>query len=542
MKKAELLTAIDGALLERLTGYCYHRTRDSHEAQELCSDIVFALVRAANTDGEIGSLPAFIRRVAHNTYADFCARRRAENERMYPADPDEALQTLADEDDGSAQEEEQLARIYREIARLTRAYREVMILYYLDGLSAAQIAARQGITENAVRQRLFSARNAVRKGVNDMTKEERPLSLQKMEYVIWGTGNPYAGDPRTVASRQLSKQIVWLCRGKEMSARDIASALGVPTMYVEEELEIQSYGENGYGMLRRTESGRYTTNIILLDAPEFAAAHKLYTDAMPMVCDAAAAFLEAHRDEYMAFPYLNRRPEWNLVLWQHMPVLADALGDEVRDILAGKYFASVKPSGRPFTVFGYRRAEGDDTNWGAGWDGIEAQNVCGYRQVHLENLYTNFVRAHFHCGENIAKNPRIQLAIRAINGLAVNSLSENEQEHAARAVQEGYLYREGDTLYTRILVMTIEDRERLYAPDAALHAELHDAAEKIAAELAALIRRCVPAALLGDYRFVNQLAALPLWDMLTQALIQRGLLTAPENGVGAEGCWMCVQK
>lgn len=80
MKKQDLLKAIDQELLDKLFGFCYVRTRDSYEAQELCSDIALALVEAAHGDGEIQDLYAFIWRVARNVYADFF-RKEAEEQR-----------------------------------------------------------------------------------------------------------------------------------------------------------------------------------------------------------------------------------------------------------------------------------------------------------------------------------------------------------------------------------------------------------------------------------------------------------------------------
>ena len=31
-------------------------------------------------------------------------------------------------------------------------------------------------------------------------------------------------------------------------------------------------------------------------------------------------------------------------------------------------------------------------------------------------------------------------------------------------------------------------------------------------------------------------------DPTLQALIEKGLMTAPENGIGAEGCWLALRK
>ena len=72
MKKQELLQKIDNELIEKLYGFCYARTNDSYEAQDLCSDILYALIKTAAGEGEIRDLYGFIWRVARNVYADFC--------------------------------------------------------------------------------------------------------------------------------------------------------------------------------------------------------------------------------------------------------------------------------------------------------------------------------------------------------------------------------------------------------------------------------------------------------------------------------------
>ena len=64
MEKQKLLKYFDDNLLDNLFGFCYARTKDSYEAQELCSDIIFALVKAAHTDGQIANLlPQRIKRM-----------------------------------------------------------------------------------------------------------------------------------------------------------------------------------------------------------------------------------------------------------------------------------------------------------------------------------------------------------------------------------------------------------------------------------------------------------------------------------------------
>lgn len=560
-------------LLDKLFGFCYIRTADSHEAEELCSDIVFALVKAAKAEGEIGELYAFIWRVARNVYADFAEKKRQAATRICGGDPEEELLFVEATDtvetliDASLEEEEdayQLKRIYRQISFLTKAYRDVMVGFYLDGLSVKDIAAIYGVKETTIKQRLFSARNLIRqeiaggepgqkagcgqerrKGTGEVKmegKENKPVAFQRVEYEIWGSGNPGTGDPRDVCTRQLSKQVVWLCKNKARTAKEISEELNLPMLYAEEELEIQVAGEMGnYGLLKKLPDGRYINNFVLFDTKEMEELWQVYMKRIPAICEKVITYVEKNRDSYLNFPYLNKKVDLNLVLWQHVSVMANIFTDLVTKQLETKWFCDVEKSNRPFYCFGYRM-QPDTKTWGGGWDQSYGENVCGYSKVIAENVYVTKLQKHFSCGPEAMLDGKLQLAIRAVEGIAVASLSEEEQEHAAKAIAEGYLYREGDMLYTKLLVCSYEDWMHLTKLNDGLIREYQPEVEAVAEEIATLIKKYVPEHILGDYKYANVLIGMPILDTLIDALIEKGMMTAPENGVGAEGCWLALKK
>ena len=546
MKKQDLLKYFDDGLLDKLFGFCYARTNDSYEAEELCSDIIYALVKAAHSDGEIESVYPFIWRVARNVYADFSNNRRKHAETIYEGDSEEILLGVAEEDT-SDDTAELLTSVYRRIAFLTKAYREVMIMFYIDGLSAAQIAKAQGTSEGAVRQRLFSARQKIKSEVEEMAETyNNPVALDKINYVFWGTGSPAWGDPSSTCERMFSKHIIWLCQKKPMSASEIAEELNVPTVYVEEELEILCKGENGeYGLLRRLDNGKYAINIVLLDKDVFEKANEIYMKRLPKICDTISDYIEVHKAEYLAYPYLNKKVDMNLILWQQISEISGAFSENVKNILKEKHFSDVVEVQRPYSSFAY---VDNGKYYGGGADGEYAENICGFSKVHVRNIYITRVKAHFRCGHNISRDPQIQLALRAIEGLNVATLSETEKEHAAKAIDSGYLYRDGDMLYTKILVNALTDNYKLFEKDLfkisnGLKNGYFDAdAEIVAEELATLIKKSIPEYLYGEWRFANILAGSPILDAVVECLIEKGVLTPPEDGIGAEGCWMSVEK
>ena len=542
MKKQELLKIIDREFLEKLFGFCYARTRDSYEAQELCSDIIYALVRTANIEGEIADGYAYIWKVARNVYADFCKHFNKYADMFYTGDPEQIFPGIPDEKQMPELDDSELVKnVYQQIAFLTKAYREVMIAFYLDNLPIKEIAKMQNTSETAIRQRLFSARKTLKTEVEKMENPamKKPVTLDNIDFVIWGSGNPTWDDPRKVCKRRFSKHIVWLCRRKPMTAKQISEELNVPTIYVEEEHEILTKGENGkYGMLRRLDNGKYTINFILLDKETIEKAHDIYNAQLPEISDVIEAFIQKNRERYLAFPYLNHKIDWNLILWQQIHRMSNTFASTVRQILEKDYFSGTAKPERPFSIYGF---EFKGISYGIGWDSVSAKNICGYSEICFENIYFKRIQQHFSCGHDVANDPELQLAIQAIGGFDMKDLSDQDKEHAAKAIECGYIYREGDILYTKILVSNISDHNHLFEITNELAKDyFKESAEKVAAEIAKLIHANVPEHLLGEWWFANDLASLPILDALVSTLIDKGLLIPPKDGVGAEGCWMSV--
>ena len=58
--------------LDKLYCFAYSRCSTGYEAEELCSDIVLALLTAVKKHDRIENFYAFVWTVARRVYADFC--------------------------------------------------------------------------------------------------------------------------------------------------------------------------------------------------------------------------------------------------------------------------------------------------------------------------------------------------------------------------------------------------------------------------------------------------------------------------------------
>ena len=119
----------------------------------------------------------------------------------------------------------------------------------------------------------------------------KPTSLSKMDYAIWGSGSPARGDPRDGFVREFSKHVLWLCFKKPSGATEIAEELGVSRQGVHDNItRAEAHLANmeaKTGCVRRYLQSRQVMQGILTVANDL----KQHTD--PAVRDAAAKIIEA---------------------------------------------------------------------------------------------------------------------------------------------------------------------------------------------------------------------------------------------------------
>ena len=549
MKTDEILNLVGNKeFLDKIYRFSYHRCDTSFEAEDLCSDIILAVITAVQKQTAIDNFYGFVWTVAHRVYADFCKKRHKssanisiENYELIITEKENAIDRLID----NAAETEQIKRILGEIAFLSKIYRDVMIMYYIDGIKVKDIAVRLDISEATVKQRLFSARNTVRKEVETMNN--RNLSLKPMRLKYAGTGSPCGNSPAECASRTLSQNLIYLCKKGPKTAKELSDELCVPMIYVEEELAIQCHGLNGdYGMLRKLDNGKYTINVLVVDYDEYDEANKIYERHLPEICDTLKNNIQKYRDEILNIPFLSKQTDTRFILWSMIVQMYYNLTYDIGTILKEKYFSDVVPSSRPYTLASIACGDDNDGSFFKkdfyGNDGIRAAYIGGYKSVFISNIYGNRINHHFHCGHNISTDEKMLLLLKAIGGLSIENLNDNEKEIAAKCIECGYLRKNNGVLEPKIIVLDKNGNNQFLSVLNNFH-NMSDIKEKIAKEMAEFIKKHVPKHLISDYFMYNQLIAnARSLSKTIEKCIDEDILTTPESNLCAEGVILIVEK
>lgn len=579
MKNEEAIALLSQPqFLDKLHAYACRRTESSYEAEDLCSEMVLAILKALRQTEDIQSFHAFAWTIAHRVYADYCEKRKRETARtmtMEDIRPEtiacltkqadavlagDSIEDLMEKKFEKEQYRQRLRKVFREISFLSLLYRRVMIMHYLEERKITDIARILGITETAVKQRLYWARRTIRenmcidteailkiheKGVKKM-KSSNQISnptLQPISLFFFGSGNPVGNDPREKAERILSQNLVYLCRNREKNAAELARELDVPMPYIEQELEIQCRGANGqYGLLQKTARGNYIANIIIAEEEEFIAANEIYKRHVDAFCKCLADNLETNREKIRSLGRQCEVKDFRLPLWPIISRVVRYFTCETGTALK-TFFPDVTPANRPFTV---GAVAGLVNLFVYGCNGIGVRQVGGYSEVYVETLSDGKrLQPHFGCSHNIAADPLLLLTLRCVGGLALALLSEEEKETAARAIQCGYLQKDGDILKPAIVVLPDKsdaDKE-FWDLLQNLQKGITDPALRLAEDLSRFIKEHIPPHLMGDYPHYNSLLASNGFSYeVMEKCISLGILNTPEKPLGPEGVLMILTR
>lgn len=547
MKANETLKLLDDKdLLDKIYHFSYRRCDTSYEAEELCSDIVLTVIAAIHRQECIDNFYAFVWTIARRVYADYCKNRKAQRQIISIENSNLVLEAKENEIDKlveDAEEQEQINRIFREIAFLSKAYREVMVMFYIDDLKVKDIASRLNIKETAVKQRLFFARNSIKKEVKTMS--ERTYVLKPVKLAMLGNGNPYGNDPRSKTERMFSQNLIYLCKDKPKSAKELSERLCVPMPYIEEELEIQCHGENGkYGMLRKLDNGKYVVNIHLADYDEYDRASKIYEKHMSEFCNIIKNTLKKNEEKILSFPYLSEQKDLRFIMWSLISRTVWDFEGKVNKLLEEKYFSDITPIKRDFTCVAVAYTDEQKPDFGFyGSDGIDATSISGYKSVFVSNIYGKHIDKHFSCEHNLSHDQKLQMVLKAIGGIEIDELSETEKEIAAKAIECGYLRKKDNILEPKIIVIDRENDMDFYNLSFDLNKDMGKVIEQIADELSVFMRKHIPEHLMNEYPIYTRLiAGIRILGKAIEKCIEEGLLIEPDNKVGAEGVLMIVEK
>lgn len=299
--------------LKTIFAYALSRVSDRSDAEDLTSDIVLAILQSSDKIKNNDAFYGYVWSVAANTYRKYMRRK---SRHIF----DEIDENTPDTYDFT---EELLAacevgRLRREIAMLSKEYRECTVAYYFDGLSCADVSKKTGISPEMVKYYLFKTRKILKEGIC-MEREfgEKSFKPTPFDFVTIFSG-AYNREYTNLFARKLPGQILMSAYYTPMTSRELALELGVASVYLEDELDMLEK----HSLISKSPKGRYQTNLIIF-TDDFR--REFNAEASGIVGNALTGIIAGAQEKLGEVRALNRfcaplsdeRLLWNL-LWPIM--------------------------------------------------------------------------------------------------------------------------------------------------------------------------------------------------------------------------------
>ena len=320
---------------KKIFGFSYQKTGSTHDAEDLSQEIMLTLWKMDLSARNIENMDAYIHRVCMYVWSNF-ARKNVRN--WHTEQYDGLMEDAADGTDAAedAEKNELYARLRREITYLSRTRREIMIMFYYDGLSGKEIAARLGVPDATVRWHIGKSKETIRRRMEMNDTIYRPKKLE-----IYFSGNTNDFSLAGLRNDLIMQNVCAACAGKPLAVEDIAAKIGVPAFYFEDKLEKMT----DMGFLAKNGRGEYQTQFMIKDS-RFSAmkagfeqktfppvAEKLYDEIsrrFDEIVGIGFSGCDLSRDKLMwtlcsraAHDYFNIETKGDDVRWPPVPVRGD---------------------------------------------------------------------------------------------------------------------------------------------------------------------------------------------------------------------------
>ena len=232
-----------------------HKTSDPYKAEDLCSDIMLAVMQSAPKLKHDDAFFGFVWKVAANTYKYYLRKLGRDAHLELDENIPDMEDLLLDFCDRT-----QFNTLRRELAFMTEKYRICTVAYYYDQMSVKQIAETYGLTPQTVKFNLFQSRKILKEGIA-MERQFGEKSFNPLPFnfrtIVRGNLNAHF---QNLFNRKLTGQILLSAYYEPMTVEQLSVELGVANVYLEDEVRLL---EN-YGFLKKHGEKKYQTSLLIL--------------------------------------------------------------------------------------------------------------------------------------------------------------------------------------------------------------------------------------------------------------------------------------
>jgi RNA polymerase sigma factor (sigma-70 family) len=296
-----------------ILNWAIKKTGSREKGEDLAQEAMYQILAFAKGKKEIEKLDNLIWKIAHRTWCNRLRKTKKDNN-MMSLDDEAGIYIIEERDhiDETAENEaskKEQTELRRRIADLSKTQREIIIAYYFEDKSVAEVAEKFGMKKSAVKWHLFDARKKIKERFNmeDNSRICRPGKLHL------GTSGDRGPNPDTarVNDNLIRQNICLLCYGDSGRTIDeLAEMTGIPKPYLEFDLEWLAERE-----FLVSEGKKYRTNFGIKNHRHFYEVRDVYITCKESYYGQIIGYINSHEKDIRSLGFYGSDFEWGKLLW-----------------------------------------------------------------------------------------------------------------------------------------------------------------------------------------------------------------------------------
>ena len=311
----DLFTKIADDYSLMILNWAIKKTGSRADGEDLAQEVLCQILSFIKDRTEIEKLDNLIWKIAHYTWCNRLRKYKKENN-IISLDTPIGLYIIEERDyiNEFAENEalkEELANLRRKISDLSKTQREIIIAYYLENLSVADIALKFKVNKSAVKWHLFDARKKIKERF--YINIDNNSNIYKPGRLHLGSSGNTGPDPdiKRVNDNLIRQNICLLCYGDNGKTIDeLTEITGIPKPYLE--FDLDWLVDREFLLL---ENKRYITNFGIKDRQHFYDVRDIYIKYKEKYYKPIINYFNSHEQDIRNIGFHGCDFDWNKLLW-----------------------------------------------------------------------------------------------------------------------------------------------------------------------------------------------------------------------------------
>lgn len=356
--------------VDKIYYFYLKKTDNADEARDLAGEASLEVLKALSKGVSPEHFCAWVWTIVRNCYAKWANKKhmKLENEEVSELEHFDIVSDELPEEQVIYQE--QINELRRELALISKEFREIIVAYYIDNHSISQISKKLSIPEGTVKTKLFVGRQRLKEGMS-MARTFGKLSYAPEEIDLSMSGccsdenepDKYIWDE---LHGKICKNILIDTYRNPITMQELSIELGIAMPYIEPFVEKMTESTLLIKTGNKRETAKYETNFVIVSSESWRKMRDKLAGIQKDFVKVAKEYLVKSRELQLAAgnEILGKYQDYEEQKW----TLALRLADDIQWGLYDKrnlqfYYDTVRPNNGSWDVMGYQKYDGPQFYW-----------------------------------------------------------------------------------------------------------------------------------------------------------------------------------